>query len=196
MIRATLSLLLAFFILTLSSIAQCTSSWTCNSAATQQTPTSVIITWNSSIPATSRVRYGTTTAYGKTSVNNTTPVSSHSVTITGLTTGILYYYSVVGIDSQNIQVFGTQQTFTLTNPVAHNVGLTWNASTSTVSGYNMYRSLDQTNWTLLNTTGLITTLDYTDNSVTSGTTYYYGVTAVDANSNESIKSNIATAVIP
>ena len=37
---------------------------------------------------------------------------------------------------------------------------------------------------------------YVDSTVQSGTTYYYVVTAVDSNGNESADSNQATAVVP
>jgi hypothetical protein len=78
----------------------------------------------------------------------------------------------------------------------HSVSLSWNASTSQVSGYNVYRSA-QSNGTFnkLNSS-LIKLLSFTDTNVQSGSTYYYAVTAVDSNNNESPYSNVATAVIP
>ncbi|MGA7637731.1 MAG: choice-of-anchor D domain-containing protein [Candidatus Acidiferrales bacterium] len=75
--------------------------------------------------------------------------------------------------------------------------LTWTASTSTVSGYNVYRGTTPNGpySTKLNTS-LVTTEQYTDSTVVSGQTYYYVVTAVDSNNVESVDSNQATAVIP
>ena len=43
---------------------------------------------------------------------------------------------------------------------------------------------------------LVTGTTYTDTAVQAGQTYYYVTTAADANSNESVYSNQATAVIP
>ena len=80
--------------------------------------------------------------------------------------------------------------------VQHSVDLSWNASTSQVSGYNIYRGSQSGGpYTKLNST-LISALTFTDTTVQSGTTYFYVSTAVDANSVESAYSNEATAVIP
>jgi fibronectin type 3 domain-containing protein len=76
------------------------------------------------------------------------------------------------------------------------VTLNWVASTSTVSGYNVYRSTTNgSGYSKLNSS-LIPAVTYTDTSVQSGTTYYYVVTAVDSSGDESTDSNQATAVIP
>jgi len=81
-------------------------------------------------------------------------------------------------------------------PVQHSAALTWNASTSTVAGYNVYRStVSGTLYTKINSS-LITTLNYTDSTVQSGTTYFYVATAVDASGNESVQSNEVSAPIP
>jgi hypothetical protein len=81
-------------------------------------------------------------------------------------------------------------------PVQHSVALTWNASTSTVSGYNVYRStVSGSSYTKLNSS-LVAALNYTDSTVQSGTTYYYVTTAVDSNGDESVHSNEASATIP
>ena len=78
----------------------------------------------------------------------------------------------------------------------HTVGLSWNASTSSVAGYNLYRSTTSGGpYTKLNSS-LILGLSFTDSSVQGGATYFYAATSVDSNNNESAYSNIATAVIP
>lgn len=80
--------------------------------------------------------------------------------------------------------------------LAHSVNLSWTGSTSTVSGYNIYRSGQSGGpYTRMNST-LDTSTVYSDASVTSGQTYYYVTTAVDASGNESVYSNQAQAVIP
>jgi len=81
-------------------------------------------------------------------------------------------------------------------PVQHSAALTWNASTSTVSGYNVYRStVSGGPYTKLNSS-LLAVLSYTDTTVQSATTYYYVTTAVDSSGNESANSNEVTASIP
>jgi hypothetical protein len=79
---------------------------------------------------------------------------------------------------------------------SHTVHLTWDASTSQVIGYRVYRSeTSGGSYNSLNGTA-IDALTYDDTSVSSGLTYYYVVTAVDAAGNESVQSNQATAAIP
>jgi hypothetical protein len=80
--------------------------------------------------------------------------------------------------------------------VAHSVTLTWNASTSTVSGYNVYRgTVSGSGYVKLNSS-LVAVLTYTDSTVQSGTTYFYVTTAVDSSGNESVHSNEVSAPIP
>jgi hypothetical protein len=81
-------------------------------------------------------------------------------------------------------------------PVQHSVTLSWTASTSTVSGYNVYRGTTNGGpYTKINSS-LIAALSYTDSTVQSGTTYYYVTTAVDSSGNESVFSNDVPASIP
>ena len=81
-------------------------------------------------------------------------------------------------------------------PVQHSVALTWNASTSTVAGYNVYRStVSGSSYTKINSS-LVAGLNYTDSTVQSGTTYYYVGTAVDSIGNESVYSNEVSATVP
>jgi hypothetical protein len=80
--------------------------------------------------------------------------------------------------------------------IAHSVDLTWTASTSVVTGYNVYRgTISGGPYTLLNTSQIVLTT-YTDSTVQSGQTYFYVVTAVDSNNIESVFSNEVSAVIP
>lgn len=72
--------------------------------------------------------------------------------------------------------------------------LNWNDSTeSDLAGYNIYRSTTSgSGYTKLNAE-ILTSSDYTDNSVTNETTYYYVVTAADAVANESVYSTEVSA---
>jgi len=81
-------------------------------------------------------------------------------------------------------------------PVQHSVSLTWSASTSTVAGYNIYRStVSGSGYTKINSS-FVTILTYTDSTVLSGTTYFYVTTAVDSAGTESTYSNQVSAAIP
>jgi Abnormal spindle-like microcephaly-assoc'd, ASPM-SPD-2-Hydin/Immunoglobulin I-set domain/HYDIN/CFA65/VesB-like, Ig-like domain len=81
-------------------------------------------------------------------------------------------------------------------PASHSVSLSWTRSTSTVNGYLVYISqVSGGPYTKL-TNAVLSVPSYTDSSVQNGQTYYYVVTAVDANGAESSYSNQASAVIP
>ena len=82
-------------------------------------------------------------------------------------------------------------------PAAHSVALSWDASTSSdVVGYNVYRATSPGPpfAKLVNST--ISELSYTDDTVKSGKTYTYVVTAVNSAGEESVYSASVTAAIP
>ncbi len=81
-------------------------------------------------------------------------------------------------------------------PPSHSVALSWDPSTSTdVVGYYANRG-QQSGGPYVRLTPLpIAATTYTDSSVVAGTTYFYVVTAVDGNGNESRYSNEASATI-
>jgi hypothetical protein len=101
--------------------------------------------------------------------------------------------------SQSVTLSGTNQTgvnFTAAAGTAHSVVLTWSASTSTVSGYNVYRStVSGSGFTKLNSSP-VARLNYSDTAVQSGTTYFYVATSVDSGGDESANSNQVSAAIP
>jgi len=76
------------------------------------------------------------------------------------------------------------------------VVLNWNASTSQVVGYRVYRSATSGGSFSLLSASEVSGLTYTDTTVSSGSTYYYVVTAVDSAGVESVHSNQASAVVP
>lgn len=81
-------------------------------------------------------------------------------------------------------------------PVQHTVHLNWDASTSSVVGYRVYRAISSSGPFGIISTGTVAATDYDDSTVSSGTSYYYQVTALDSSGEESAASNVATAVIP
>jgi hypothetical protein len=79
---------------------------------------------------------------------------------------------------------------------SHSATLNWVASTSTVAGYNVYRSdVSGGAYAKLNTQ-LITSTQYPDSTVLAGQNYFYVVTSADSSGVESVFSNEASAVIP
>jgi hypothetical protein len=79
---------------------------------------------------------------------------------------------------------------------SHSVSLTWDPSTSTVAGYNLYRGTQSGGPYSRVNAALLSNTAFNDAKVQSGGNYFYVSTAVDASNNESTFSNEATAVIP
>ena len=77
----------------------------------------------------------------------------------------------------------------------YSVRLTWNASTSSVVGYNVYRGTSPGAYSKINTTVDPNTA-YTDSTVTAGATYYYAATAVNPSGEESGYSTPVQVTIP
>jgi len=110
-------------------------------------------------------------------------------TASGSRTGALSISDNASGSPQQVALSGTGY-------LQHRVDLTWNASTSTVAGYNVYRgTLSGGPYSKINAT-LSAGTSYSDSSVVSGQTYFYVVTAVDSSNQESGYSNQAQAVIP
>ena len=81
-------------------------------------------------------------------------------------------------------------------PTTYSVSLNWAASTSSVTGYNVYSSAVSGGPYAKLTPAPVGATDYTDNSVQQGNTYYYVVTAVDSQNQESGYSTQVSASIP
>jgi hypothetical protein len=80
--------------------------------------------------------------------------------------------------------------------VNHTVALNWGASSSSVAGYNIYRSsVSGSSYAKVNSS-LVGGASFTDSNVQTGQTYYYVATAVDASGNESVYSNEVPAIVP
>jgi fibronectin type 3 domain-containing protein len=78
----------------------------------------------------------------------------------------------------------------------HTVTLTWKASSTQVSGYNIYRkSKTEKEYRKINPSP-VEALTYIDNDVKSGATYHYVVRSVDAQGRESVDSHEFTVAIP
>ena len=147
------------------------------------TSTSATITWTTSPAASSQVAFGTTTGYGSLSLLNSAPVTSHSVTLTGLSPGTTYNYQVISANSAGP---ATSANFTFSTPAPAPVisavtsasvtgtsaTITWTtdqASSSqveygTTAGYGSLSTLNS---------ALMTSHSVTLTGLTPGTTYNY-----------------------
>jgi len=77
----------------------------------------------------------------------------------------------------------------------YSVNLSWNTSTSSVIGYNVYRGTAPGSYSKINTS-VDPSTTYSDSAVVSGTTYYYAATAVNSTGQESNYSSPVQVAIP
>lgn len=102
------------------------------------TQTSATITWTTNEAADSQVAYGTSTSYGSTTTLDTTKVTSHSVSVSGLTAGTTYHFKVTSKDASGNSASSADATFTTQAPAADTtkptVSITAPASNASVSG--------------------------------------------------------------
>jgi hypothetical protein len=82
------------------------------------------------------------------------------------------------------------------SPVNHSVSLSWTPGTSTYSGFNVYRGTSSGGPYTRVDSSAISTTSYTDAGLSSGQTYYYVATEVDATGTESCFSSEVSAAIP
>jgi len=78
----------------------------------------------------------------------------------------------------------------------HTVSLSWDASTSEVIGYNVYRGTQSGGPYVKLTLSPLPTTTYLDSSVADGMTYFYVSTSINKEGEESTYSNQATATVP
>ena len=165
--------------------------------ATSIVATSATIVWITNEETTSQVEYGLTTDYGSMTALDTTPVTSHSVILTGLTPYRTYHYKV---KSRSVSGFGSELadfTFTTTDdtapskPVVTDDGAsatsptelhaTWTSS-DPESGIAEYQYVigttaggtDVVSWTSV---GTDTEVTQTGLTLTWGAVYYFSVKA-------------------
>ncbi len=111
------------------------------------------------------------------------------VTFTPATLGIRYgTLQITGASPQNVPLSGMGVNL-------RSVVLSWEPSTSNVIGYKVFRSKQFGGPFVPLENPLISELTFAD-QVPGGQSWYYYVTAVDANLNESVPSNTATATVP
>jgi Big-like domain-containing protein/carboxypeptidase family protein/SdrD B-like protein len=147
---------------------------------------------------------GATVTLSGAAAATTTTSSSGAYTFTGLANGS---YTVTPNNSgfaftpasSAVTISGASKTgvnFTAASNAPHAVTLNWSASTSKVSGYNVYRSTTSGSGFAKINSSLVTTTTFEDSSVTNGNTYFYVTTSVDSTGDESSDSNQVSVTIP
>ncbi len=101
------------------------------------TTSSANVTWTTDVAATSQVEYGTSTAYGSLTTLDSNLVTSHSVSLAGLTTNTLYHYRVHSKNSSGIETISGDavfQTSSVTDTIPPTISITAPANGAAVSG--------------------------------------------------------------
>jgi hypothetical protein len=79
---------------------------------------------------------------------------------------------------------------------AHTVFLSWTASVTSNTNYNIYRATTSGGYTTALNSSPVSGTGFADCTVSPGQIYYYVIRSVDASGNESINSNESVASIP
>ena len=74
------------------------------------------ISWTTDEPADSRVEYGLTASYGSSTALNSTPLTNHSMVVSGLDAGTTYHYRVVSRDAAGNVATSGDHTFSTPAP--------------------------------------------------------------------------------
>ncbi|HEX4426336.1 MAG TPA: choice-of-anchor D domain-containing protein [Terriglobales bacterium] len=157
---------------------------------------------------------GTLTASGASVVVSAASVNSTEFSLTGLSFPLtigagksvsftaIFKPKATGSASANFTFTGNTSTAsealsgTGMAAATHSVALSWQADSSSVEGYNVYRSGSTSGPFSKLTSSLDGNTSYTDSTVQSGNTYFYVTTAVGNDGAESSYSNQVRASIP
>lgn len=159
------------------------------------------ISFSTDEPTTTQINYGTDRA----ALSTNLPISAlatqnHQVTLTGLPAGELTYFRLTATDASNNNGTFEGEGKLAPAPIEKvtiapgngEIGLAWKESDSPeISGYNIYRSADNGQSYAQVNTSMITEQYFVD--TLSNGTYFYYITALDGDGNESLPSTSVSA---
>lgn len=152
------------------------------------TDTSATITWNTDAAATTQVFYGLTSSYGASTTLDSSLVTSHSVTLTGLTPSTVYHYQIQSGNSAGTATFA-DRTFTTnasaTTTVISNISVTNVGTTSVMITFNT--NVPVTDQVLFGTTTLASS---TPVSTTATTTHSVVINNLRTNTTFNFQINV------
>jgi len=170
-----------------------------SAVAAAPTSTAATITWSTNEASNSRVDYGTSPTSLTQNASNASLVTAHSLSLTGLTTGVVYYYRVTSADASGNSATSpipgnSPATFTPTDttpPVITAVTATPGTTTATITWTTDKSSNSRVDYgtspsslTLnVSSATLVTSHSINLSGLTGITTYYYRVTSVDSSGN-------------
>ena len=201
------------FTLTTSAAPDTTPPVISGITASNVTVNGAVITWTTNEPATSRVEYGISTSYGSSSALNSTPVTSHSRTLTGLAASTTYHYRVTSTDRAGNVATSSNSTFTTsaapdtTSPVisgvtagtmtASSAVITWTTNEAGTSLVQYSTDLSFNLSSALNSVP-VTSHSRTLTGLSPTTTYNYRVVTTDTagNAATSATNTLTTSAAP
>lgn len=168
--------------------------------------TGATITWTTDEPGSSIVEYGiTTSSYNSLAGSNSESVTSHSVSLTGLTGNTTYYFRVrsadlAGNSATNDNGGAGWQFVTVADvvgPVISNIStlvnnssaiITWNTNEAATSQVD-YGTVSTTLGTTVSTSTLETTHNIILTGLTNNTVYYFRIISADSGNNITTDDN-------
>jgi uncharacterized delta-60 repeat protein len=180
-----------------------------SASATVLSETSVKCTWtDASDNETGFVMeyaVGTSSTY---SVIATLPAGTTQYTHTGLSANTQYKYRVKAINEFGSSTYANANTIITTLPPASPSNLTaqtvstssitisWSDNSTTETGFEIYRSTaNNSNYSLINTT-TANVITFTDVSLSSATTYFYKVRAINAGGGSPYSNDVSQVTLP
>ncbi len=164
------------------------------------------ISWTTDEPADSQVEYGTTPTYGRSGALNSTKVTSHSQTLSGLTAKTTYHYRVKSRDAAGNRAISADCTFVTpagadttppvisavkgSSPSETSASVTWITDEPADSQVEYGKSTSYGSLTKL-ASSLTTSHAIEIGGLTASTRYYYRVKSRDAAGNLAVSGNFS-----
>lgn len=190
---------------TMASVISDTTAPVISALTASATTTSATISWMTNEPTTMQVSYGTTSAYTASSTLNSTLMTSHTVTLLGLSPNTTYHFQARSADAAGNMATSTDQTFMTTTstsadttaPTISSIMATPSTTGATVSWMTNEPSTTQVRYGLTSAYAASSTLNSTlttNHSVAlsglaSSTTYHFQVLSADATGNMATSSD-------
>jgi hypothetical protein len=171
---------------------------TFDNIASAATSTSAVITWITNEAASSEVVVGTTTSYGSAS-SSASLVTSHSISISGLTASTSYHFAVVSTDGSGYTSTSTDQTFTTTeaepiississgSPTTTSATITW--TTDEAANSEVVFGTTTSYGSASSSASLVTSHSITLSGLATSTAYHFAVVSTDGSNKTSTSTD-------
>jgi hypothetical protein len=173
-----------------------------NIVVTVDSPSSVIIEWDTDKVATAQVEYGLTNAYGQLSAKeDSLTLTHHARTLTGLSGGV-YHFRLASAGQSGVTAYSADLTFTTDSsaPVISNIAVTVNSSTSATISWSLNKpATGQVEYGTTASYGLLSTKESSFNysshartltGLTPGAIYHFRAVSTDATNLTSVSSDL------